>query len=56
MDIARFTPPNAEKARLYKQTFNPDAHGTSGPLDICFPGLITGGELSFQEVRINKIY
>ncbi|KAH8111295.1 GMC oxidoreductase [Phellopilus nigrolimitatus] len=49
-----FTPPTDENAARYKQVFNPDAHGTSGPLKTSFPGFVMAGDVPFQETVLNS--
>ncbi|KAH8116713.1 GMC oxidoreductase [Phellopilus nigrolimitatus] len=48
-----FTAPNDEDASRHRQVFNPDAHGTSGPLKITFPAVIVTGDVPFQDTLLN---
>lgn len=45
-----FHPPTSENATLYKQVFNPDSHGHSGPIHTSFSEWVHDGELPFQQV------
>ncbi|KAL5532513.1 hypothetical protein ACEPAF_4287 [Sanghuangporus sanghuang] len=51
--IEGFAPPDKEAARKYRQEYNIDAYGTSGPLKISFPQYIIEPEIPFQQTLLN---